>query len=145
MTENLAWRDDRARRSTPRDMELLWEGSPGHRENLVDRTVTHAGYGVVRVKSAYYAAGLYTDAEVRLAHPLPLRLRAGASLAPALADASPHIERLALTRPGQDPARLAPPLSEAPLLQAGVWQVRPMVSRGTNIFNVLSGPVIFVG
>lgn len=145
MTENLAWRDDGARRSTPRDMEVLWEGSPGHRENLVDRTATHAGYGVVRVRNAYYAVGLYTDAEVRLAQPLPLKLKAGASLASALAGASPHIERLALTRPGQDPSRLAPLLSEAPLLEPGVWQVRPMVSHGTNRFDVLNGPVIFVG
>ena len=106
---------------------------------------TRAGYGVVRVRSAYYAVGLYSDAGVRLAQPLPLKLKAGASLASALAGASPHIERLTLTRPGQEPARLAPPLSEAPPLQPGVWQLRPMVSDGTNMFNVLSGPVIFVG
>ena len=56
-----------------------------------------------------------------------------------------QIERLALTRPGQDPTRLAPPLQDAPPLQPGVWQLRPMVSRGGPTFDVLSGPVIFVG
>ena len=144
MTENLAWREH-TQRSTPRDMEELWENSPGHRENLLDPKATHAGYGVVRVRGAYHAVGVYADAEVRLASPLPLRLKAGATLASTLAGAAPQIERLAVTAPGRDPTQLAPPLNQAPPLRPGVWQLRPMLSHGGPTFNVLSGPVIFVG
>jgi len=145
VTENLAWRDDPARGSTPRQFEELWENSHGHRDNLLQPTCTHAGYGVVKVGSQYYAAGMYADAAIRLPRPLPLKLSAGSELAPALDGASPHIQRLALTRPGQDPTRLAPPLSKMTALEPGIWQLRPMQAMTGNLYDVLNGPMVFVG
>jgi len=143
ITENLAWRDYPAG-SNPGDFETLWENSPGHRKNLLLPEANRAGYGVVRVGSAYYAAGVYAEAAIKLSQAVPLRLEADASLASALAGASPQIQRLALTRPGEEPARLAPLLSRPPTLQPGLWQLRPMQAVGGDLYNVLTGPVVLV-
>jgi len=144
ITENLAWRDYPGQGSNPRDFETLWENSPSHRRNLLLPIANRAGYGVVKVGSAYYAAGVYSELAIKLSQPVPLRVGADASLASALAGASPHIERLALTRPGEEPARLAPPLNRPPALQPGLWQLRPMQAVGGDLYNVLSGPVVLV-
>lgn len=143
IAENLAWRIDPDTPSTPREFEDLWETSPGHRKNLLHQSCTHAGYGVVKVGEKIYAAGVYGDAAIRLARPLPLRLRGGAELAAALAGASPHIDRLALTRPGETPTRVLE--TAPPALQPGVWQLRPMRAAGPRAYDVLTGPVFFVG
>lgn len=145
MSENLASYSHATQRCTPRDMETLWENSPGHRQNLLDRASTHAGYGVVRRGGEWHAVGVYATAQVRLARAVPLRLPAGVSAASALAGASPHIARLAVMSPGQEPSRIGPPLNQAPPLRPGVWQLRPMMADGSGAFTVLSGPVIFVG
>jgi len=144
VTENLAWRDYPVQGSNPRDFETLWENSPGHRRNLLLPEANVAGYGVVKLGSAYYAAGVYAESVIKLSQAVPLRLGAGANLAPALAGASPQIQRLALTRPGEEPARLAPPLNRPPVLQAGLWQLRPMQAAGGDLYNVLTGPVVLV-
>jgi uncharacterized protein YkwD len=143
--ENIAWRDYPSAASTPRQFEDLWESSPGHRKNLLRDGYTSAGYGVVKVGSAYYAAGVYADASVRLARPLPLRFGAGAQLSSALDGASPIIERLALTPPFQDPTWISSSTGKMPPLQPGVWQLRPMRAAGAHRFDVLTGPLFFVG
>jgi uncharacterized protein YkwD len=142
--ENLAWREAQRGGTTPRQFEQLWEASPGHRKNLLRERYTSAGYGVVKVNNAYYAAGVYADASVRLARPLPLRVHSGADLSPALSGASPSIERLTLTRPFQDPTWIASTADRMPSLQPGVWQLRPMRFAGGNRFDVLTGPLFFV-
>lgn len=145
IAENLAWRDYPYQGSSPREFEDLWETSPGHRRNLLHETCTHAGYGVVRVGTKVYAAGVYGGAAIRLARPLPMRFSNGEELARALEGASPRIERVAVTRPGENPSRIAEPLAKAaPLLQPGVWQLRPLRPTGPNAFDVLAGPVFFV-
>lgn len=142
VAENLAFRDFPGRRSAPRDFEVMWEQSPAHRANLVEPASTRAGYGVVKMGNAWYAAGVYADATVQLARPLPLRLGMGADLAPVLSAASPHVQRLALTRPGETPTRL-PPADQTRVLGSGVWQLRPLQPVGDNRYAVLSGPIFF--
>lgn len=143
--ENLAWRSLSSGRSTPRDFEALWEASPGHRKNLLREHYTSAGYGVVRVGNAYYAAGVYADARVRLSRPLPLTVRGGADLTSALDGSSPNVERVAWTAPFQDPTWARSPGEPLPSLQPGIWQLRPMRAAGVNRFDVLAGPLFFVG
>ena len=142
--ENLAWREGQRGGSTPRQFEQLWETSPGHRKNLLREHYTSAGYGVVKVGAAYYAAGVYADASVRLARPLPLRVRSGAELTPALSGASPNIDRLTVTQPFQNPTWMAAASEKIPPLQPGIWQLRPMRFAGGNRFDVLTGPLFFV-
>jgi len=142
--ENLAWRDYPTG-TTPQDMEALWEQSPGHRRNLLREGFASAGYGVVKVGTAYYAAGVYADANIRLAHALPLWVKEGPDLQSALSGASPMIERLALTAPFQQPTWMAAPSGKIPALPQGAWQLRPLQASGGGRFNVLSGPMFFVG
>jgi hypothetical protein len=144
-SENLAWRDYPTDPSTPQEIEDLWEGSSGHRKNLMHPGYTSVGYGVVKVKTAYYAAGVYADASIRLARPLPLRFSSAAQLPPALAGASPTIERLALTQPFQAPTWMAAPGETMPTLRPGTWQLRPLRAAGDNHYDVLTGPMFFVG
>ena len=145
IAENLAWREDAIELSTPREFEALWETSPGHRKNLLHPTCTLAGYGVVKLDRRYYAAGVYAEPAIRLARPLPLRIKGGEELARELTDASPHIDRLAITRPGENPTRIGLPLAQTPqALEAGVWQLRPMQPAGRDAYDILTGPVFFV-
>jgi uncharacterized protein YkwD len=144
IAENLAWRDYPFEPFSARHFEDLWETSPGHRRNLLHEDCTHAGYAVVKVGTKLYAAGLYGGAAIRLARPLPLRFKDGTELAAALAGASPRIERLALTHPGENPTRIAEPLA-TPALTPGVWQLRPMKETSPRSYDVLTGPVFFVG
>jgi len=141
--ENLAWRDYPTG-TAPRDMQTLWEQSPGHRRNLLREGYASAGYGVVKVGGAYYAAGVYAQAGVRLASPFPLWPGEGRGLEPALSGASPTIEQLALTPPFQPPTWMAAPSGKMPALQPGAWQLRPLQRASEGHFDVLSGPVFFV-
>jgi uncharacterized protein YkwD len=142
--ENLAWRDYPSG-TTPQDIELLWENSPGHRNNLLRDGFASAGYGVVKVANSYYAAGVYAHASVRLARALPLWVAAEHELRGALADASPTIERLSLTAPFQQSNWLPVPTNKIPTLQSGAWQLRPLQMTGDGRYSVLSGPLFFVG
>jgi uncharacterized protein YkwD len=142
--ENLAWRDYPSAPSTPEQFEVMWETSPSHRRNLLRPDYTSVGYGVVRVRTTYYAAGVYADSSVRLARPLPLRFSAAAQLAPALIGASPTIERLALTPPFQAPTWIARPGEPMPTLQPGTWQLRPLRPTSGDRFDVITGPMFFL-
>jgi uncharacterized protein YkwD len=144
VAENLAWRDFPVQGTNPRDFETMWEQSHAHRANLAEPASTRAGYGVVKLGSAYYAAGVYADASIQLAKPLPLRVGVGTDLAPALSGASPHVDRLALTRPGETPTRLPAP-GQTRALTPGVWQLKPLRDVGGDNYAVLSGPIFFVG
>lgn len=143
--ENIAWRDYPTTASTPQQFEDLWENSPGHRKNLLRDGYTSAGYGVVKVGSAYYAAGVYADASVRLARPLPLKFGADSQLISAVQGASPVIERMAFTPPFKDPTWISTPDGKMPALQPGIWQLRPMRATAAHKFDVLTGPMFFVG
>lgn len=145
IAENLASREWRFHETSARDFEDMWETSPGHRANLLHADCTHAGYGVVKVGDKYVAAGVYGGAAVRLARPVPLRIRGAGELSAALAGASPHIDRLAFTRPGEDPGRVGEPLGRTPALPPGVWQLRPMQQTSRGRFDVLTGPLVVVG
>lgn len=140
--ENLAWRED-PRGSTPGQFQQLWENSPGHRKNLLRETYTRAGYGVVRINNAYYAAGVYADASLRLSRPLPLSLETGRDLAGALDGAGPDIRRLAVTAPFQQPT-WSTTVDKMPVVQPGTWQLRPLHAAGGNSFDVLTGPLFVV-
>lgn len=140
--ENLAWRQDQ-RGSTPRQFEELWENSPGHRKNLLRPEYRSAGYGVVQVGDAWYAAGVYADASIRLAQPLPLRVSPGQDLAAVFDGASPHIDRLTMTKPFQTPVWSASP-QKIPDLDPGIWQLRPMRAISAHTFDVLAGPMFVV-
>ena len=140
--ENLAWRED-SRGSTPSQFQQLWENSPGHRKNLLRETYTRAGYGVVKVNNAYYAAGVYAEASMRLGRPLPLSLGAGQDLAVALDGAAPVIHRLAVTAPFEQPTWSAT-VEKIPVVQPGTWQLRPLHPAGGNRFDVLTGPLFVV-
>lgn len=140
--ENLAWRQDQ-RGSTPRQFEELWEGSPGHRKNLLQPNYRSAGYGVVQVGAAIYAAGVYADASIRLARPLPLQVASGQEIGSVLSGASPNIDRLAMTKPFEKPVWSASP-QKIPDLTPGIWQLRPMRAIGAHTFDVLAGPLFVV-
>lgn len=142
VAENLAWRDGGG--IAPRTFQDMWEMSPGHRKNLLHADCTHAGYGVVSVGGRTYAVGVYAGAEVRLARPMPLKLSSPQEVGAALAGSHPQIQRVAFTRPGQQPGRVPPPLSKAPALAPGVWQVRPLQQASNGLFDVLNGPTFFV-
>jgi uncharacterized protein YkwD len=145
IAENLAWRETPFEPSHPRQFEDLWETSPGHRKNLLHPTCTLAGYGVVRAGQRYWAAGVYGEPSIRLAQPLSLRIGRGDELERELANASPAIDRLAITAPGETPTHIGAPLGQAPpALQPGVWQLRPMQAAGKDAYDVLTGPVFFV-
>ena len=141
--ENLAWRSSSAS-IKPADVEGLWETSPGHRRNLLRENFKSAGYGVVRANGAYYAAGVYADASVRLARALPLWIRDEPQLKGALADSSPAIEHVSVTSPFEQPTWMAATAQRLPSLREGAWQLRPLAPVGDGRFSALSGPTFFV-
>lgn len=141
--ENLAWRAGGG--ASPQHFERMWEQSPSHRRNLENPTFRQAGYGVVQVGDSLYAAGVYADPAVRLGRALPLKLKQGDDLAGALADASPHIERLSLTAPFQHPTWMRSPSEALPALTPGVWQLRPLRAAGVARYDVLPGPLFHIG
>ena len=142
--ENLAWRNDGGRATSPRQFETMWEQSPGHRKNLLRNGYDSAGYGVVRVGTTYYAAGVYASTAVQLANPLPLTLEAGPELTQALQGAQPAIQRMAVTRPFEQPTAMTTPGAGLPDLASGVWQLRPLQASAPGRYNVLPGPMFFV-
>ena len=142
--ENLAWREF-TNGTQPQDIEALWEGSPGHRRNLLRENFGSVGYGVVRVGDAVYAAGVYAEMSVRLTQPLPLWIKDEGALKTVLFGASPAIEHLALTPPFQQPTRVHTASGSLPQLQQGAWQLRPLRTRSNGLFDVVSGPLFFVG
>jgi len=141
VAENLAWRTGGP---TARTFEDMWEMSPGHRKNLLKTDCTHAGYGVVRAGGKVFAVGVYAGAQVRLARPMPLKLSSPQELTTMLAGSHPQIQRVAFTRPGENPSTVPAPLSKAPALAPGIWQMRPCKPAANGLFDVLNGPTFFV-
>ena len=143
-SENLAWRDF-PDGTTPEDIEAMWEQSPGHRRNLLRGNYNSVGYGVVRVDSAYYAAGVYADASVRLGQDLPLWIDGGLQINILIDTASTEIYTFTLTPPFQSPTWMTTPSNKMPALQHGAWQVRPLQKIDSGRFSVISGPLFFTG
>lgn len=140
VSENLAVRTDGRAASEPRQFQDMWETSPGHRQNLLRRESTHAGFGVVRTGATFHAAAVYAAVDVRLAQPLPLRVSDPGQLTAALATARPQVQGFTVTRPDEDPSHLVgKPVSIRP----GVWQLRPYQPAGGQMLSVLSGPIFF--
>jgi len=142
--ENLAWRSY-STGTTPDDMQSLWENSPGHRDNLLREGFASAGYGVVQVGDTYYAAGVYANASVRLARPLPLWVQNAPDVETAIVGASPNIDQMSVTAPFQQPTWTAPSSGKIPSLAQGAWQLRPLKPTGSGRLSVVSGPLFFVG
>jgi uncharacterized protein YkwD len=141
--ENLAWRDDPRRGADASQIQKMWEDSPGHRRNLTNGDFVQAGYGAVRIGSALYAAGVYGDGAVRLGRALPLNVRAETEIAAAVQGASPAVERIAVTAPGEIPTSMFSADTPLPTLGPGLWQLRPLRAAGPN-FAVLAGPVFHI-
>lgn len=139
--ENLARRDYPGQLTLPRHFEDMWEGSPGHRVNLLNPAFDQAGYGVVMIFSAIFAAGLYADQAVRLGKALPLAVRSEAELAAAIDDATPRIQHVSLTAPFQTPTWTVTSSEPLPPLGKGVWQLHPLRTSAANRYDVLPGPL----
>ena len=139
--ENLARRDYPGQLTLPRHFEAMWESSPGHRQNLLNPAFGQAGYGVVMVGSAIFAAGVYADQAVRLGQALPLAVRSDAELATAINDATPRIQYVSLTAPFQKPTWTVASSEALPPLGKGVWQLHPLRTSATNRYDVLPGPL----
>lgn len=142
--ENLARRDYPGQLTLPRHFESMWEGSPGHRQNLLNPAFGQAGYGVVKIGSAYVAAGVYADQAVRLGQALPLAIRSDAELAAAIADATPRIQYVSLTAPFQKPTWTVASSDDLPALGKGVYQLHPLRTSAENRFDVLPGPLFHI-
>jgi len=139
--ENLARRDYPGQLTLPRHFEAMWEGSPGHRQNLLNPAFGQAGYGVVMIGSAIFAAGVYADQAVRLGQALPLAVRSDAELAGAIAGATPQIQFVSLTAPFQKPTWTVASSDALPPLGKGVWQLHPLRTSAANSYDVLPGPL----
>lgn len=142
--ENLAFRDYPTQPTAPRHFEAMWEGSAGHRRNLLDPAFNQAGYGVVRVGSAIFVAGLYGEVAIRLSHALPMVFNAPAELDNAVASATPNIERLSLTAPFAQPTWMVSGADNLPRLPQGVWQLRPLTPMQGTRYQVLPGPLFHI-
>jgi uncharacterized protein YkwD len=142
--ENLAWRETTQDASTPQQFETLWEESPAHRRNLLRPDYASAGYGVVRVGGKVIAVGVYGQAALKLAAALPLVLPSQSEPSAALEGARPVVDRLAVTTPFGPPAPLSP-VHKQLSLQAGAWQLRPARALGPGRYELLTGPIFFVG
>lgn len=139
--ENLARRDYPGQLTLPQHFEAMWEGSPGHRQNLLNPAFGQAGYGVVVVGSAIFAAGVYADQAVRLGQALPLAVNSDAELAAAIDDATPQIQYMSLTAPFQKPTWKVASSDALPPLGKGVWQLHPLRTSAVNRYDVLPGPL----
>ena len=139
--ENLARRDYPGQLTLPRHFEAMWEGSPSHRQNLINPAYDQAGYGVVMIGSAIFAAGVYADQAVRLGKALPLAVRSDAELAAAIDDATPRIQFVTLTAPFQKPTWTVASSDALPALGKGVWQLHPLRTSAANRYDVLPGPL----
>lgn len=139
--ENLARRDYPGQLTLPRHFEAMWEGSPGHRQNLLNPAFDQVGYGVVMIGSAIFAAGVYADQAVRLGKALPLAVSSDAELAAAIDDATPRIQFVSLTAPFQKPTWKASSSDTLPPLSKGVWQLHPLRTSAANRYDVLPGPL----
>jgi uncharacterized protein YkwD len=139
--ENLARRDYPGQLTLPRHFEAMWEGSPGHRQNLLNPAFGQVGYGVVMIGSAVVAAGVYANQAVRLGQALPLSVRSDAELAAAINDATPRIQYVSLTAPFQKPTWKVASSDALPPLGKGVWQLHPLRMSGANRYDVLPGPL----
>jgi uncharacterized protein YkwD len=139
--ENLARRDYPGQLTLPRHFEAMWEGSPGHRQNLLNPVFGQAGYGVVMVGSAVFAAGVYANQAVRLGQALPLAVRSDAELAAAIDDATPQIRYVSVTAPFQRPTWKVASSEGLPPLAKGVWQLHPLRTSAANRYDVLPGPL----
>lgn len=139
--ENLARRDYPGQITLPRHFEAMWEGSPGHRQNLLNPAFGQAGYGVVMVGSAVFAAGVYANQAVRLGQALPLAVRSDAELAAAIDDATPQIRYVSVTAPFQRPTWKVASSDALPPLPKGVWQLHPLRTSAANRYDVLPGPL----
>jgi uncharacterized protein YkwD len=139
--ENLAQRDYPGQLTMPRDFETMWEGSPGHRKNLLNPAFGQAGYGVVTIGSAIFAAGVYADQAVRLGQALPLSVKSDGELAAAIAGATPSIQFVSLTAPFQKPTWTVASSDALPPLGKGVWQLHPLRTSAANRYDVLPGPL----
>ncbi len=139
--ENLARRDYPGQLTLPRHFEAMWEGSPGHRQNLLNSAFGQVGYGVVMIGSVVLAAGVYADQAVRLGQALPLSVNSDAELAAAIDSATPQIQYVSLTAPFQKPTWTVAASDALPPLGKGVWQLHPLRSSAANRFDVLPGPL----
>ncbi len=139
--ENLARRDYPGQLTLPRHFEGMWEASPGHRQNLLNPDFGQAGYGVVRIGSSIWAAGVYANQAVRLGQALPLAMKSHAELAAAIDNATPRIQYVSLTAPFQKPTWTVAASDALPPLGKGVWQLHPLRASATNRFDVLPGPL----
>jgi uncharacterized protein YkwD len=139
--ENLARRDYPGQLTLPRHFEAMWEGSPEHRQNLLNPAFGQAGYGAVMIGSAIFAAGVYANQAVRLGQALPLAVRSDAELAAAIDSATPQIQYVSLTAPFQKPTWTVAASDALPALEKGVWQLHPLRTSSANRYDVLPGPL----
>lgn len=142
--ENIAFQEGGRAPPTARSFFEQWRDSPGHRENMLRPSFTHAGHGVIRVGARTYAAAAFASEQLTLGAEPPLRLASGRSFADALAMTDPGFDRFQISAPDGSQASPVMRLGERGELPSGVWRLRPYLPAGRNRYLVLWGP-IFIG
>jgi uncharacterized protein YkwD len=144
--ENIAFIESSPRLPTARQFFEGWRDSPGHRANMLKADYTHVGHAVLRFGPRVLAAAVFAGEKARLSAPLPLQAD-GATLNAAIAAAKPSMHSYMLSGPAdQEPVqRPYVTAGPGPELGPGAWRLRPMLSRGGGAFDVLWGPIFFIG
>ena len=127
------------------ELARLWRGSAGHRANMLRRTYSHVGFGVVRKGERTVAAAAFGETFAELSEPLAFRVGDIASVGRVIGTESP-VRGFALAPVGggrilgpfwlEDP----PPRIEV----AGAFSVKPYLAdpevRGRYV--IVDGPII---
>lgn len=144
--ENIAFIESSRRPPTARQFFEGWRDSPGHRANMLKADYTHVGHAALRFGPRVLAAAVFGGAKARLAAPLPLDA-SGADLNAALPAATPPMRSYLLSGPADEQPIQRPyvAMGPGPQLEPGAWRLRPMLPRGAGAFDVLWGPIFFVG
>lgn len=122
-----------------------WRDSPGHRANMLKADYTHVGHAALRYGPRVLAGAVFATVRSRLQAPLPLEA-GGADLNHAMQNATPSIRGYMLSDPqGEEDGTPRLTVGPSPRLTNGAWRVRPLLYQSVTSFEILWGPIFFVG
>lgn len=143
--ENIAFIENPRRPPIAGQFYEGWRDSPGHRANMLRSDYTHVGHAALRFGPRVLAAAVFATVNVRLQSPLPLEA-GGADLNNAMQAAQPAIRAYMLSDPQGEPEdRIHLAIGPSPRLSNGAWRLRPLMYRTVTAFDILWGPIFFVG
>lgn len=130
-SENIAYHRGEGPPAPAGRMVERWRQSPGHWQNVLRASHTHAGYGVVRGPDRVWVVGLFAQPLATLPEPLPFRAR------------EPEIARAIRATPSALSPRLTVPQGSRPARLAGATPVMQLtaVRRIGGVADIIGGPI----